>query len=146
MDAQKVFFEETNITAVPMSSFGAKQFTEAGIESVDVIYHALDPALAVKGDRIKFRRDAGINLSDWVVGVVAANGDTIHSRKGFPVIFEAFSKLYSKYPDSHLFLHTTAIGGMDLNRMANKHGAPVDNIHIPSPDTFLHGPTSRESA
>ena len=136
MDAQKAFFDETSVTAVPMSKFGAKQFSEAGIEGADMIYHALDPALSTKGDKIEFRRDANIAVSDWVVGVVAANSDQVHSRKGFPVIFEAFSKLYSKYPDTHLFLHTKAIGGMNLNRMASKYGAPVDNIHVPTPDAF----------
>ena len=136
MDAQKAFFDETSVTAVPMSKFGAKQFSEAGIEGADMIYHALDPVLSTKGDKIEFRRDANIAVSDWVVGVVAANSDLVHSRKGFPVIFEAFSKLYSKYPDTHLFLHTKAGGGMNLNRMASKYGAPLDNIHVPTPDTF----------
>lgn len=144
MDRNLEFFAETNCVPLPMSRFGETQLTDAGLAPLPFIYHALDPEFLKNGNGKAVRENLKIGSDEFLIGMVAANRDTHHSRKGFPQAFEAV-RIFSEYShDTHLYLHCEPLGGMNLVRMAAKIGLDPDKIHtLDSYSNYFGVPASR---
>jgi glycosyltransferase involved in cell wall biosynthesis len=106
-------------------------------EGLDPLYipHAYDeghysPWNASK--RADARKRLNIPADGFVVGVVAANKGT-PSRKGFPIIAEAFRALLDKHSDAVLCLHTrmdTGHSGLNLYRLLEDFNIPETNVRF----------------
>lgn len=130
------FYARTAAVPIPMSMFGHRVLTEAGLDPVDTVPHGvrLDVFQPSPSPRMRDYITCG-HPDDYVVGMVAANQDSQRPRKGWPIAFRAFAQLLQHRPDARLWLHadpTTAHGGMDLRRLLTECGVPLDRVGFPS--------------
>lgn len=144
------FLKKPNVTVVSMAPDGAEQLKQAGIEST-YIPHGIDtkvykPTTKLKG--VPAREFLGINSTDFLVGMVAANksNGVIH-RKAFAENILAFSLLQKKYPDAKLYIHSEPsrlMGGFQLTNLLKACGIPAESVIFPDPLDYRYG-ISREN-
>ena len=126
------------------SKFGVDKCREVGLECwyvpMGVDTNVFKPRNAAY--KAKQRQWLGLREDSFVVGVVAANKDPM-DRKGFSDIFEGFSHLLSKHPNSELYihsLHTGEYGGPDLIEMAKTYKV-AEQTRFTTRTTFFKGLT-----
>jgi glycosyltransferase involved in cell wall biosynthesis len=135
------FFKRSGARPIAMSAHGVKSLTEAGL---DPLYapHAIDMKVFAPGDREDAKRKFGWQ-DDFVVGMVAANQDTVlSSRKGWPVAFQAFAEFAKKHIDALLMCHTELQGkanGVNLPNLARACGIDPDRIVFAEPYPYRNG-------
>jgi glycosyltransferase involved in cell wall biosynthesis len=131
------------------SRFAVEECKKAGI---DVWYAPIGVETDIfkprnKAHKAKAREWLNLKPDTFVVGAVAANKDPM-DRKGFQDIFEAFSQLLQKHPDSELYIHTlfsSEFGGWDLMNMAKLYGV-ADQTRFTSRTQFFRGFSREELA
>lgn len=131
------FLKRDNVTPITMAPHGQRQLEAQGIQSI-YIPHGIETKVYKPDNKIKgqtFREMMGIEESDYLVGMVAANksNGSIH-RKAFAENLLAFSLHLKKYPDSYLYIHsepTKGFGGFDLAVILKMVGIPKKNVFIP---------------
>ena len=105
---------------VAMSKFGAQVLRSEGADPL-YVPHAVDTKIYKPMDKQPFRDTVpGIGEDTFVIGICAMNRDK--DRKGFAEQLLAFSRFHSRHPDSHLALHTSPAGGLNLKSMAERLG------------------------
>lgn len=117
---------------IAMSRHGQRMAEEAGIRAA-YLPHAFDPAdYHYSGTRTEARERHGIPTDRFVLGMVAANKG-VPSRKAFPEVLEAFTRLHKRHPESLLYLHTDitqSSQGYNLLALANQLGVPEGSLIV----------------
>jgi glycosyltransferase involved in cell wall biosynthesis len=124
--------------AIAMSRFGFDRLVELrdswvkiGERPFEVRYapHALEDVWhPVPTD---FREQIDVPADAFLVGIVAANTDTItYDRKGFGDMATALAAFMGRHSDAHVYLHTLQQGfnAMDLPMMLQQKQIPPDRI------------------
>ncbi|MCK9628453.1 MAG: FkbM family methyltransferase [Bacteroidales bacterium] len=123
---------------IAMSKYGLKALQDAGF---DPFYapHAIDMGQFCPGDRDAARQKFSCT-DNFVVGMVAANQDSIHtSRKGWPIAFQAFGEFVKNHDDALLMCHTELFGranGTNLPKLAEACG--ISTEHVAFSDPYLY--------
>lgn len=110
-------------TPVAMSRFGLAELQEAGFPDALYAPHAVDThTYRPPADREALREAQGLPADRFVVGICAANNDTL--RKAWPEQFAAFAALHAKHPDTLLLVHSVprAPQGIALDELAEDMG------------------------
>ena len=131
------FLRKENVTAITMAPHGQRQLESQGIQSI-YIPHGIEtktyhPDTKLNGQT--FRQMMGLQESDYLVGIVAANkaNGSIH-RKAFAENLLAFSLHLKQHPDSYLYIHsepTKAYGGFNIANLLRMVGIPKKNVFLP---------------
>jgi glycosyltransferase involved in cell wall biosynthesis len=131
------FLRKENVTPIAMAPHGQRQMESQGIQST-YIPHGIETKVYYPDDKFKgasFKETMGLQESDYLVGIVAANkaNASIH-RKAFAENLLAFSMHLKKYPDSYLYIHsepTRGFGGFDIATILKMVGIPKNNVFLP---------------
>lgn len=120
---------------IAMSTHGAVELHAAGYDAT-YIPHAFNPAEYKPYDaqlRAAARARLGLQPDEFVIGICAANKDTV--RKGFSEQLRAFADFHARHAQSRLLLHTlsdASQGGIDLQRLVGLLGIE-EAVVFPSP-------------
>jgi glycosyltransferase involved in cell wall biosynthesis len=110
---QKVvdFFTRTRARPIAMSRFGERMLLDAALDPL-YVPHGIDTKVfrPRPETREETRRRMNIPADAFVVGMVAANKGSSPSRKAFPQVFQAFTRLRARHPDAYIYLHTAPAG------------------------------------
>lgn len=104
---------------VAVSRFGQRELKKCGFDA-RYVPHAVDTRVfkpEPRESRLRRRAEYGFSPDTFVVGICAANNDTM--RKGFAEQFEAFRIFSARHPDVRLMLHTDVQSrrGLDITSM-----------------------------
>ena len=117
--------------AVVYSHFAKKEMAETEFaDLVRYVPHGVNRKIFKPGSQREARERLGLDQDRFIVGMVAANKG-YPDRKAFAPQFLAFSELRKKHPEALLYLHTvitTAHGGLNLLKLAERCGIPEDAI------------------
>ena len=133
------YFRSTGAVPIAMSKFGVEQLEPWGLKPL-YVPHGVDTELMRPMDRADVRRKMKLPEGAFVYGMVANNMGTAPSRKAFPEVLEAFSKVCEKHDDVYLYLHARASAapeGLDLPKLAVMFGIPEDRLMF-TPEFELH--------
>jgi glycosyltransferase involved in cell wall biosynthesis len=100
---------------VAMSRFGERMMLREGFEPL-YVPHGVACDVFCPGDRMEYRRHAGISAETFVIGMVAVNKPD--SRKGIDQQLQAFASFRARHPDSVMLLHMPAHGGWEIQKIA----------------------------
>lgn len=131
------FLRKENVTPITMAPHGQRQLESQGIESI-YIPHGVETKTYYPDSKLQgvpFKQMIGLQDSDYLVGMVAANkaNGSIH-RKAFAENLLAFAMHLKQYPDSYLYIHsepTRSFGGFDLAVLLQMVGIPKKNVFLP---------------
>jgi glycosyltransferase involved in cell wall biosynthesis len=125
---------ESQATPIAISEFGQRVLTAEGAEATLRVPHGVDTDIFRPGDPAVYRRDAGIDPGDFVIGICAMNRDQI--RKGFHEQILAFARFHERHPRSVLSMHTAQLNpqGLNLAGMCARLGI-TDAVRFP--DDYL---------
>ena len=122
-----------NVTPIAMSRFGQKMIQDAGIDC-EYVPHAVEQVFhpTNKIDGVSGRKYLGLNDTDFVVGMNAANkaSGLVH-RKAFAENLLAFSIFAKDKPDAKIYLHTDmfgSFGGWNLPTFLETVGLTTDQV------------------
>lgn len=89
---------------ITFSKFGQQALMKAGFMS-QLIYEGTDTNIFKPLDKIQCRKDLGLPLDKFVIGMIGANKEN-PPRKGWQQALEAFKLFHDKHPESIFFYHT----------------------------------------
>lgn len=95
---------------IAMSQWGLERLKREGLNPL-FLPHGVDPSVWYPMDRASVRAQLGLNESTFFAAFVGVN-DSNPSRKGIPELLMAWNLFVKQYPDSILYLHTSATGNM----------------------------------
>jgi glycosyltransferase involved in cell wall biosynthesis len=123
-------FKDTGSTPIAMSLWGKKQLELHGLEPL-YAPHGVDTNVFRPHSKSEAKARYGIDPDRFVVGMVSTNNSLQPCRKAYPEAFAAFSYLRDTHPDALLYVHAErkgALGGMDLQILAQGRGIPPENL------------------
>lgn len=134
---QAVFMGAPAAVPIAMSRFGQRLLEQAGHDAL-YVPHMIDTDVFRPQDRAEVRARRGIPEDAFIIGMNAANSDTL--RKNFPGQMAAWKR--ARKPGWQLWLHTDAFGdmagGLDLRWEAASRGI-YDDVYWPDPDDYVAG-------
>ncbi len=122
-----------NVRPIAMSRFGEEQMRRFKLDPL-YVPHGYDPEVFKPAPELygDIRDTAGVPRDAFLAVMVAANKGQGVARKAFPQAFQAFANLQKRHPNSYLYVHTDAAGGMDLNLLRKVIGIPDGHLLFPS--------------
>lgn len=111
-------------TVLPYSKFGENQLRLSGVTNTQYLPHGVETTLFCPGDKDTSRRNTGLPVDRFIIGMVAANKG-YPSRKCYPEQLLAFSLFRRTHPDALLYLHTLRTsehGGLDFDPLLQNLG------------------------
>lgn len=128
------FFHVSGHQPVAMSTFGRRQFVEAGLSpwyvplAVDTSVFKPTTHVTVDGELVDARTVFNIPQDAFAVLMVAMNKDP-QDRKNFGGALRAFGEFHRTHPDAVLVMHTDALGAagsrLNLRVLAMLSGIPA---------------------
>jgi glycosyltransferase involved in cell wall biosynthesis len=121
MDRQ--YLQRSGSVPIAMSRYGERKIREAGFTPF-YVPHGIEASTVYRplDDRMAHRRELGLPEDAFLIGINAANKDTI--RKSFPQQFRAFAEFAKRHDDALLLIHALprAPGALDLNAIVQDLG------------------------
>ena len=123
MDRQ--YLQRSGSVPIALSRYGQKALETAGFKAL-MVPHGVDMQKVFRPakDRMQIRRDLGLPEDAFIIGINAANKDTI--RKSYPAQLRAFAEFRRRHPEANalLLIHalSRAPGALDLNAIAEDQG------------------------
>lgn len=105
------FFEASDAIPIAMSRHGQRMLEDAGLDCL-YVPHGIDTTTYRPHDRAAAREQLGLPQDVFLIGAVAANGDSSPSRKAWPEIIRAYQQFRQLRPDALLYMHTDLHGQM----------------------------------
>ena len=138
-----------NVTPIAMSRFGQQLIQEAGIDC-EYVPHAVEKVFKPtnKIDGVEARAYLGLDKSDFVVGMNAANkaSGLVH-RKAFAENLLAFAIFAKDKPDAKIYLHTDmfgAFGGWNIPTLLESVGLSTEQVVFCDQVAYRHGDITQQ--
>lgn len=124
---------------VTFAKFGQKALERAGFAST-LIEEGVDTEIFKPMDKIQARKDLGIPLDKFVVGMIGANKDN-PPRKGWQEGLEAFKLFHDNHPNSVFFWESNQNipGGFPIQEFAKELGIGDALMRIDEYTSLVHG-------
>ena len=123
MDRQNL--QRSGAVPIALSRYGQKALETAGFKAL-YVPHGVDMQNVFRPvkDRMAVRRELGLPEDAFIVGINAANKDTL--RKSYPAQMRAFAEFRRRHPEANALLLIHALprapGALDLNAIVEDQG------------------------
>jgi len=119
------YLQRSGSVPIAISRYGQRKLEEAGFKSL-YVPHGVDMRETFRpvADRMQTRRDLNLPEDAFIIGINAANKDTI--RKSFPAQIRAFAEFHRRHPEANAMLLIHALprspGALDLQAIVDEQG------------------------
>ena len=123
MDRQNL--QRSGAVPIALSQYGQKALETAGFKAL-YVPHGVDMQNVFRPvkDRMAVRRELGLPEDAFIIGINAANKDTL--RKSYPAQMRAFAEFRRRHPEANALLLIHALprapGALDLNAIVEDQG------------------------
>ena len=146
-------FAALDLEAIPMSNFGRRMETEAGLDPHPTIWHGIEPdqwqppadIAAVDAVRADWKVPADAHLTI----MVGMNKEShLTPRKAWPQALWAWARFARHNPDAFLLIwaNPDMVGGVNLSHLAEGAGVPEGRLLFPSPRVSYYGASTEALA
>jgi glycosyltransferase involved in cell wall biosynthesis len=127
------WFEKSDAIPIAMSRHGERQLQEAGLDCL-YVPHGIETDVFRPHDRAAARERFDLPQDAFLIGMVAANGDSSPSRKAWPEALRAYHRFKQTHPDALLYVHTSLTGhagggaGVNIAWLCERIGLGPDDL------------------
>jgi glycosyltransferase involved in cell wall biosynthesis len=119
------YLQRSGSVPIAISRFGQRKLEEAGFKALYVPHGVdMEDTFRPVRDRAQTRRDLGLPEDAFIVGINAANKDTV--RKSYPGQIRAFAEFNRRHPEANAMLLIHALprcpGALDLQAIVEDQG------------------------